>query len=234
MHRLYQLTNAMRHVTPNHSDLKQHTFIYSCFGNLGRAQLGLLISASRGVGYIHACICGQLAGAHGLSDMPSSWQVAWLSFAWLLRRPAWASQVTLAASQLHSIKLNPLKKYFTTFPEPLPILSGDVSQMFSAKTLPLELSGSASCCGVWLPPHIFQHGRVVIEAIFYHIPYPCIGRSCPQSSVALWGKVGTLLLSLWATILQDPPKQESWALILFTFLHPLLFFIHFRHGLGWE
>lgn len=148
--------------------------------------------------------------------------MAWFSIGWLPSRIAGASYSDLAASQLHIMKLDP-------FLGPSPVLPGGVLQMFSEKTLPWKLSRSASCCSFCLPLQVFQHGRVGIAAISCWMPSSMHWTHVSPEQCGSLGQSGKIALSPLGYYVRGVPKQDCCVLILFTFLHPLLFFIHFRH-----
>lgn len=67
---------------------------------------------------------------------------------------------------------------------------------------------------------------------------PYIRPSCPQSSVALWGKAGKLLLPSLDYYFGGAPKQDC-CVLNFAHLSPVSVVFHpfqtcVQHGLGWE
>lgn len=150
-------------VAQNNTYLFTHAFaIWTGLSWAGSSLLPVVLT-----GFIHVFWVSQFVPMVSLT-CPAIGRVAWFSFAWL-RRTAWASYITLAASQVHVIKLNPLK-HFTPFPGPFSVLPREMSQMFAEKTLALKLSCSACCYGVPPAIHVLQHDRVAMAALSYHMP----------------------------------------------------------------
>lgn len=147
------------------------------------------------------------------------------------------SYTSLATSKPHNMKLNPLKKHFIPFTGPFAVPPENVSQMFSEKTLLLELSCPPRCCSVCLPFHVVQHGKDAIGAGSTACLHPYIGPSCPQSSVALWGQVGALFLPSRGYSFGRNPRRTSVLSFCSTFSTTVvvhLFQTRVQHGLGWE
>lgn len=87
MYRLYQLSNALWHVTPKHSDLKQYPFIHTFAIWAGLSWAGSSLLCVVMAGLTHAFAVSWLVPRASLTCLAIGC-VAWFSFAWLLSRIA--------------------------------------------------------------------------------------------------------------------------------------------------
>lgn len=91
-----------------------HLFIHTLAVGAGLSWAGSSLLHVVSVGLAHVFLVSWLVPMASLTPLAIGWAI-WFSFVWLLSRTGWVSYVTLAASQICTIKFNPLKKYLIPF-----------------------------------------------------------------------------------------------------------------------